>query len=182
MKWSLPKTSTPFVLLGLAFVVAFVLLVYFPLQRVIKTAQNELATLQATLHQEDTLLAQIEAHRAESREIDNVIAAWPQVANPNLHLSQMLGKISREARQVGADALRLEPGQSQAMQAVHRIPVQLGCRGTFQEIHQLICQIDTLPYQLWIERVELAPADDQKHELTCEMDFTAFIVPVKDSH
>lgn len=182
MKISLPKSSTPLVLLGLALVVAFVLLVYLPLQRAIAETRNEIAKQQASLHQDETLLAQIEAHQAESREIDNVIASWPQVANPNLHLSQMLGKISQEARQAGADALRLEPGQLQAMQATHRIPVTLGCRGTFQEIHQLICQIETLPCKLWIERVELAPVDDQKHELTCEMDFAAFIVPVKDSH
>lgn len=182
MKLPLPKSSTPLVLLGLGLVIAFVMLVYLPLHRSIAAAQHELSSQQATLHQEDVLLAQIEAHQAEGREIDRVTSEWGEVANPNLHLSQLLGKISQEARKAGTDALRLEPGQVQTMQAVQRIPVQLGCRGTFQEIHTLVSQMEALPYKLWLERIELAPGNEERHELTCEMDFAAFIVPVKDSH
>lgn len=182
MKLALPKSSTPWVLLGLALVIAFVMLVYLPLHRSIAAAQDELASQQATLHQEDTLLAQIEAYQAESREIDKVTSQWAAVTNPNLHLSQLLGKISQEARRAGTDALRLEPSPVQTMQAIQRVPVQLGCRGTFQEIHTLICQMEALPYEIWLERIELAPGNDQRHELNCEMDFAAFIVPVKDSH
>ncbi len=182
MKLALPKSSTPLVVLGLALLVAFVMLVYLPLHRSIVAAQEELASQQATLHQENTLLAQIEAHQREAQEIEKVASQWEKVANPNLHLSQLLGKISQEARQAGTDALRLEPGPVQTMQALQRVPVELGCRGTFQEIHTLICQMESLPYKLWLERIELAPGDEEKHELNCEMDFAAFIVPVKDSH
>lgn len=182
MKLSLPKSSTPLVVACLGLLVAFVMLVYLPLHRSIVAAEEELASQQATLYQEETLLAQIEAHKTECREIEKVTSKWGEVTNSNLHLSQLLGKVSREARQAGTDALRLDPGQVQTMQAVERIPVQLGCRGTFQEIHTLICQIEALPYKLWLERIELAPSDQQKHELNCEMEFAAFIVPVKDSH
>lgn len=182
MKLILPNKTTPMLLLGLALTVAYLMLAFLPLGRHISATRDALASQQAAVAQEETLLAQIEAYEKECREIEQYTTSWPEVSDPNLHLSQLLGKISLEARKVGADGLRLEPGQLQKMNAIQRIQVRLGCRGSFQEIHALIMQMEALPHKLWIERLELAAHDEDTNELTCEMDFEAFVVSAKNSH
>ena len=182
MKMKLPNKTTPMLLMGLALTIAYVMLAYLPLAGYISATRDALASQQAAVAQEAALLAQIEAYQTECREIEQYTASWPEVRDPNLHLSQLLGKISLEAKQAGADGLRLEPGQIQEMNAIQRIPVRLGCRGSFQEIHALIKQIEALPHKMWIDRLELAVHDEDKNELTCEMDFEAFVVSAKNSH
>ena len=182
MKMKLPNKTTPMLLLGLGLTVAYVMLAFLPLGRHISATRDALASQQAAVAQEAALLAQIEAYQTECREVANYTTSWPEINDPNLNLSQLLGKISLEAKKVGADALRLEPGPLQAMSSVQRIPVRLGCRGTFQEIHTLIQQMEALPDKLWIERLELAPHDEDKNELTCEMDFETFVVSANNSH
>lgn len=182
MKFQLPKSTTPILLVGLGLLVTFVLLVYFPLSRSIAAAHDSLELKQSLVDQEDSLLAQLELHDQELEEVQAYTKAWAEIPNANFHLSQMLGEISKHAKQAGTDALRLEPGQAIDMQALQRVPVRLGCSGTFQEIHNLIGQIEKLPYKIWIRRVELAPKSDQHRDLTCEMEFEAFIVSVKNSH
>ncbi|WDI42483.1 type 4a pilus biogenesis protein PilO [Bremerella sp. P1] len=182
MKLQLPKSSTPILLVCLGLLVTFVMLVYLPLSRSIAAAHDSLELKQSLVSQEGSLLAQIERHAQELEDVKNYTQSWEEVPNANFYLSQMLGEISQHAKQAGTDALRLEPGQATEMQAVQRIPVRLGCTGTFQEIHDLIGRIENLPYKIWLRRVELAPKSDQQRDLTCEMEFEAFIVSVKNSH
>lgn len=182
MKLKLPKSSTPILLLGLGLIVAFVMLVYMPLSRSIAAARDSLELKRSLVSQEGSLLAQIERHANELEDVTTYIKSWEEVPNANFYLSQMLGEISQHAKQAGTDALRLEPGQAVEMQAVQRIPVRLGCSGTFQEIHGLIGRMEKLPYKIWLRQIELAPKSDQQHDLTCEMEFEAFIVSVKNSH
>ncbi|MBA2114975.1 type 4a pilus biogenesis protein PilO [Bremerella alba] len=182
MKFQLSKNSTPILLAGLGLLVAFAMLVYLPLSRSIAAAHDSLELKQSLVDQEDSLLAQLERHDQELGDVNAYTQAWEEVPNANFYLSQMLGEISQHAKQAGTDALRLEPGQSTDMQAVQRIPVRLGCTGTFQEIHELIGRIEQLPYKIWLRRVELAPRNEQLRDLACEMEFEAFIVSVKNSH
>ncbi|QDU75067.1 Pilus assembly protein, PilO [Bremerella volcania] len=182
MKLKLPKSSTPLLLVGLGLLVSFVMLVYVPLSRSIAAAHDSLKLKQSLVSQEASLLAQIELHHQEMEDLKAYTKQWEEVPSANYHLSQVLGEISQHAKQAGTDALRLEPGQVTEMEAVQRIPVRLGCSGNFQEIHDLIGRIETLPYKIWLRQIELAPKSDQKHDLTCEMEFEAFIVSVKNSH
>jgi len=182
MKLKLPKSSTPILLAGLGLIVVFVMLVYMPLSRSIAAAHDSLELKQSLVSQEESLLAQVERQKRELEAVKQYTQRWEAVPNANYHLSQMLGEISQHAKQAGTDALRLEPGQVTELQAVQRVPVRLGCSGTFQEIHSLVGRIENLPYKIWLHRIELAPKSDQQRDLTCEIEFEAFIVSVKNSH
>ncbi len=182
MKLTLPKTSTPIFIAGLGVIVAFAMLVYLPLSRSIAAARDSLELKRSMVSQEGSLLAQIERHAQEKQDVQAYTKKWDEVPNANFYLSQMLGEISQHAKQAGTDALRLEPGQAIEMRAVQRIPVRLGCTGTFQEIHDLIARIEGLPYQISLSQIELAPRNEDQRDLTCEMEFEAFIVSVRNSH
>ncbi|GAA4422574.1 type 4a pilus biogenesis protein PilO [Bremerella cremea] len=178
----MPKSSTPWLVAGLCLVAAFAVLVYLPISRSISAKRDALNLKLSLVGQEQSLLAQIDKYQAEVEEVQAFSSTWPEVTNVNFELSQLLGEVSTQAKQSGADSLRLEPGQIESLQALQRIPVRLGCKGTFQEIHDLIRRIETMPQQIWVERIELAPSDDTNHELSCEVEFEAFMVSVKNSH
>ena len=182
MKLKMPKSSTPILIGGLGVIVAFAMLVYLPLSRSIAAARDSLELKRSMVSQEGSLLAQIERHAQDKQDILQYTKTWDHVPNANFYLSQMLGEISQNAKLAGTDALRLEPGQAIEMQAVQRIPVRLGCTGTFQEIHDLIGRIEELPYKISLRQIELAPRSEDQRDLTCEMEFEAFIVSVKNSH
>ncbi|PQO25989.1 hypothetical protein C5Y96_21295 [Blastopirellula marina] len=182
MKLDLTKSSTSILLVILGLLATFVMLVYLPLNRSIAAAHDALELKQSLVSQEESLLAQIQRHAQELEDVKAYTKDWEEVPNANFYLSQLLGEISQHAKQAGTDALRLEPGQVIEMQAVQRIPVRLGCSGTFQEIHDLVGRIESLPYKIWLRQIELAPKSEQQRDLTCEMEFEAFIVSVKNSH
>lgn len=182
MKLSLTRNSTTLTTLAMSLAAAFVFLMFVPLQRAISAAHGSLELKRSLLAQEESLLAQLQIQEKEMEEVRNHTAHWAEVPNPNFHLSQLLGEISQLAKQAGAEALRLEPGPIVAMKSLHRVPVRVGCRGTFQEIHQFLRDIESLPCQLWLHRIELVPGDKDRRELTCTMEFEAFMVSVKDSH
>lgn len=169
-------------LLGLGLVVAFVLLVCLPLQRQTAVARDSLALKQSIVAQEGSLKAQIIQHESELAELHSFTAHWPEVENANFELSRLLGEISQQAKLAGAESLRLEPGPLVSMKSLDRSVVRLGCRGTFQEIHHLLRQLESLPDQLWVHRIELAPQGADSHELSCEIEFETFTVSAKNSH
>ena len=178
----LPKSSTPLIALGLGLAVAFILLVIVPLNRSITAAENSLQLKQSLVSQEQSLQNQLAKYEAETAELEDYTKAFAEVPNVNLHLSQLLGQVSKQAKEAGAQSLRLEPGQVKQMRSLQCIPVQLGCQGTFQEIHDLIRRLEKLPNEIWIERVELAPTSEGDRLLSCELEFEAFMVSVKNSH
>lgn len=182
MKWNLTKSSTSILLVILGLLATFVMLVYVPLNRSIAAAHDALELKQSLVSQEEILLAQIQRHAQELKDVQAYTQSWEAVPNANFYLSQLLGEISQHAKQAGTDALRLEPGQPVDMQAVQRIPVRLGCSGTFQEIHDLIARIESLPHKIALRQIQLAPKSDHLRDLTCELEFEAFIVSVKNSH
>jgi len=153
----------------------FVLLVYLPLHKAIGSEKKRLAQKQAEIGRQSQLFEELEAIRAETEQIESFTATWRTVVAPNLHLSLMLGNISRRAQQTGTTALRLEPGEVTQMEATKRVPIKLGCRGSFGEVHRLICELEAMPHQIWIHRIELAPTPNQQQELTCEIDLEAFV-------
>lgn len=182
MKLSLTNNSTTLTAVAFALAAAFVLLVFIPLGRAISAANRSLELKRSIILQEKSLLAQIELHQDEMEEVHKYTSRWSEAPNPNFHLSQLLGEISHLAKEAGTDALRLEPRPIVSMQSLHRIPVQVGLRGTFQEIHQFLQKLESLPHQLWLHRIELAPGNEDRQELTCTMEFEAFIASVRNSH
>lgn len=178
----LPKSSTPLIALGLGLIVAFVLLVLVPLNRSITAAENSLALKQSLVDQEQSLQEQLAKYDAEMAELDGYTKPFAEIPNVNLHLSRLLGQVSKQAQEAGTQSLHLEPGQEKEMKSLQCIPVQLGCQGTFQEIHDLLRRLETLPNEIWIERIELAPTSEGDRLLSCELEFEAFMVSVKNSH
>jgi len=181
MKFLGKKSSISLAGMIIAMVAGYVLLVFMPLRSQIAAAKSRLDEKRMFVAKEASLQAELAKSQTEQQAIGEHTQSWPEIDNPNVHLSQILGDVSRHAKQLGLDALRLEPAQSTKLNLVHRIPVQLGCRGSFMEIHDLIRRIEEMPYEIWIHRIELAPHRDDSGELTCEMEFEAFAASTADS-
>jgi len=181
MKSISSKSSVSIAGIIVAMIAGYVLLVFMPLRSQISATQSRLEEKKEFVARESSLREELARYQKEQQSIAEHIESWPEIENPNVHLSQILGEVSRNAKQLGLDSLRLEPAQSTKLNLVHRIPVQLGCRGSFLEIHEMIRRIELMHYKIWIHRIELAPHRDDSGELTCELDFEAFAASAADS-
>jgi Tfp pilus assembly protein PilO len=164
---------------GLA--LAFLFLVFLPRQKAIQALSDELCEKQEYAATAGSVAAAMEIARGELERSRAYNAAWKDSAPPEAELAGLFGKVNALASACGVTPLRFDPDSPVKMQRVCRVPVAVGCTGTFGQIASFLLELEDLPQTIWVDSLQLEAMWQSGDSVQCGLDLIIFADNPDDS-
>ena len=174
MKSSMRQTSWVIILPLAALVVAYVFAVFLPGRRAIDRLRGELADHQEFVVSTTFVAPAIEATRDELAKTGAYNAAWSAAAPTEADLSHLYGQIHALAKTAGATTTRFEPQPTLDYEQLRRIPVLVGCTGSFFQLARFLETLENLPQTIWVETAEFSADGQAEGVVKCEVELVIF--------
>ncbi len=156
MKLNLTADSWLVPALTLAAAVAYTTLWFIPQQHKISQLREELATKRTFVTQGCTLPTALQATQCELEKTQLYQRAWADASPGRTRLSALFGQISALAKQSGIATTRFDPDPGQDMSRLCRVPLAIGCTGSFAQTRKFLHGIESLPATIWVEKLHVA--------------------------
>lgn len=142
--------------------VAYLTGIFLPGQRALGRLREDLASKEALVAQTGDLSpAVIAAHD----ELENTLGynrTWSEAAPAPHDVSDLFGRITAAAKDAGLKTTRFDPEPIETLERICRIPVSLGCEGTFSQVCQFLHSLEVFPQTVWINSLQMeANAKDE---------------------
>ena len=157
---------------GLA--LAYLFLLFLPKQRAMQGLSDELDQKRQYAATAGSVAAAMEIARGELERTRAFNAGWKDAAPPEAELAGLFGKVNTLAGACGATPLRFDPDPPVRMQRVCRVPVTVGCTGTFGQIAGFLLELENLPQTIWAESLQFEASGKSGDSVGCELNLTIF--------
>jgi Tfp pilus assembly protein PilO len=166
-KWLLPLAT---VAVGIAY---FVLL-FLPNRRAIGELAEQVsckrqAAVQVARGSQTLLATQKEIQRATA-----YVAVWQSDLPHGGTMAHLFRRIGGLARSSHVSMTRMAPQEPLAMARLRRVPVLMGCTGSFSQIADFLQKLEKLPQTLWINDLRLEGSGKDGKSVRCEITLEIF--------
>jgi type IV pilus assembly protein PilO len=135
--------------IGLAFVVAAAGAVYYfawsPQQPIREQARAEEATLLATLEQKAKKAANLDAYKAQLKEMEQSFGAMLRQLPNKTEVPSLLVDISQKGLEAGLEQKLFQPGASVQHDFYSELPITIRLNGSFHSIGNFVSGVAALP-------------------------------------
>lgn len=146
---------------------------FVPKQEAIAQARARVREMQQEIIQSARLQSVIHQMQEELADTRQSAQEWRDTAPSARQLGELFGQITRHANEAGVSIQRFTPRPVLDLNLLHEIPVTLAVEGEFRSIFDLVRRLETLPGAVWIERIQMQPADGSQR-LQCELALAIF--------
>jgi Tfp pilus assembly protein PilO len=157
-----------------AMAVAYLFLMFFPNQRAMKKESEDLSAKRNCAASAGSVAAAIEIARGELERAEAYNITRTSSASPEAELSAMLGKLDALAAASGATPTRFDPGPAVPIEKLRRVPVVVGCTGSFAQIARFLCDLEGLSQTVWIDGLKIELSGKDGDSVQCELDVSIF--------
>lgn len=153
----------------------YLFVIFFPGMREIRalraeTIDNELAAADA--RRQAAQLGEIERQIAETLDY---VRKWRGGGHSSQSVARAFGDVASLVKSSGAVTSTFRPESKTAYASFDRLPLQLGCRGTYDQIQALLASFDRLPHRIWVDEVTLERAAGNDGTIACEIKLAIFV-------
>ncbi|NUQ64256.1 MAG: type 4a pilus biogenesis protein PilO [Pirellulales bacterium] len=134
---------------------AYLAVVFLPGQRALARLHADLVSQDACVAQAGDLAPAIQATEKELEDTVRFNRAWQEASPTPQALSGLFGRMNQLAKDAGVSMTRFDPEPVELMQRIRRVPVLLGCTGTFPQVCELLQKFEHLPQAIWIHGLQL---------------------------
>jgi len=174
MKSNLLENSWAIPLLTAGVAAAYLFLVFLPGQKAMGQLANDLATKQDFVSQTGMMSPAMKVSEQEVKKTLEYNAAWKGAAPTEGQLSALFGQIHTLAKTSGLTTTRFDLQEPEVLARVQRVPVVIGCTGSFDQIARFLAQLERLPQTIWIEDLRIEPAGKAGEVVQCEVSLVVF--------
>jgi len=148
---------------GAAVAAVYVALVFLPQERMIRKLTGELSAKQSYLDRAGNLGAMILATQQELDQANAHNSKWHEYAPNGNEPATLFGEISALAKAAGTTATRFDPEPIVAYGKIREIPLMVGFRGQFAQVHKFLVDLESLPEAIWVKHLglETVPQNDK---------------------
>ena len=164
---------------GLA--VAYLFLFFLPGGRTIDQLSGELTAEREFIALADAVAPAIHTTRQQLEKNLAYNAAWAESAPAPSELAPLFGKIHALAKESGSTTTRFDPEPPLPLDKLRRIPVVLGCTGSFSQISHFLHHLEALPQTIWIEELNIEQSGQNGEDVECELELLIFADNPDDS-
>jgi len=157
-----------------ALALAYVVTIFLPRQRAVAALRTQLAEKQDFIMQSELLRPVVESKTDELRETEAFINSQRQQVPDLAQLPEMFGTISDKIREAGARTERFEPAPPTDCGALRKLPVRMTVQGSFEQLFQLLSDLEGLPAPLWIDELEISQEAEDGTSLACTFNVAVF--------
>jgi Tfp pilus assembly protein PilO len=152
---------------GLA--VAYVLFLFLPGEREIGRLSDELTVQREFISGSMSGTAAVVATGRQLEEARQYASKWEESSPSEDEVSELFGRITALAKAAGATTTRFEPDRAVRHEALSRIPVVVGCTGSFGQVCRFIRDLESLPPTIWIEQMRIEGTGKDGQNVQCEL-------------
>ena len=161
---------------------AYFMLVFLPANRAIGEARQEIKRKQETLAQSAGLPEILLSTQRKVGETQSYVAVWERRAPTPQEQSSLHGRVHALAQSAGITTTRFDPEPVVTCAAICKIPITVGCSGSFGQICDFIELLEREPAKIWIEYVNIEKLDGDKEGATGEIKLVAIANNLKNSN
>ena len=157
---------------GLA--VAYVFLVFQPGRKAIDRLSDELVAEQDFIALAEAVGPAIQTIRQQLRETLAYNTARAESIPEQAELTSLFGRIHALAKASGAITTRFDPEPPLPLDRLRRIPVVIGCTGSFAQISRFLSDLECLPQIVWIDGIKIESFAQEGQNVKCELNVLVF--------
>jgi Tfp pilus assembly protein PilO len=153
---------------------AYAFLVFLPGQRAIGKLRDELRTKRDYITQTAMLGPVAKDIEGKVQRTKDFAETWRSTAPNGEKLASLYGDITACASTAGTTTIRFDPQPVEELGTLLKIPVALGIEGKFEQIFDLLGQIEQLPASIWMENLQIEPNGKDSENMRCEVSLVIF--------
>lgn len=169
--------TLPLAGLGLAYLFLF----FLPAQRTLDSLTRDLSKEQDAVGQADALLPSIATTEQQLAKARKYNSQWIEAAPSESELPSLFGKVNRLAKAAGITTTRLDPQPAVQYEKIRLINLTAAYRGSFAQISRFLCELESTPEAIWIDRVQMEGSSQTGKDITCEVTLAIFVDKTDDS-
>jgi len=174
MKSRIDRGTGIVILCAVAGAAAYGALVCLPQQRAIRQMAEELRTKRDYVARMGNLAPTIQATQQELEKAHAYNAAWLEQAPNAKQLATLHGQISALAKAAGTTTTRFDPEPIVACGQIRKIPLTVGCRGSYAQVHKFLSDLEGLPEAVWVNRIGLEVLPQEGENIQAELRLVVF--------
>lgn len=152
----------------------YLLLVALPSRRAIAEIRREIGKKRDFLAQSAATAEILAATEKRLQKTQAFIEAWNRHSPSRAQQAVLHGQISQLARAAGVTTSRFDPDPTEAGALICKMPVLLGCHGSFAQVCSLLTALENDAAEIWIESVNIENKDKDTERVECEIKLMVF--------
>ena len=161
--------------------VAYICLSFLPERRAIGKARQQVRQKQDYIVRAGSLATALRIAKEELEKTGTYNTSWEQHAPAQGELSALYGKIHELAKAAGITITRFNPEPVVRYETISRIPIGMGCVGSFADIGQFLEGLESLPMEIWANELHLNRAGENGQDVSCTLTLVVFACNSKNS-
>ncbi len=153
---------------------AFVWFVFLPGKQRIDELHQQIDEKQRFATTLGEILEQTTQFQQQLENTNEYVRHWESAAPSASDLSRIYARIAEVAKEAGVITTRFSPEPAIKLAKLQKLPVRLGCLGTFQSMRRLLSGIEQLPEGVWVNDIVLEVEGEEREKLNCELSLVVF--------
>lgn len=153
---------------------AYVGLVFLPGNRAIGEARRQIEQKQDYLSRSAGLPMALRDGYEELQKAESYVADWDRRSPAPGGRSALHGRIQALAKAAGVTTTRFDPDPIEPYAEICKIPITVGCSGSFAQICRFIESLEREGLEIWIDLANLEKMDETGGSVTCELKLVVF--------
>ncbi len=154
--------------------VAYIALSFLPNRRAIGEAREQIRKKQDFIVQAGGLATALRTVEDQLVRAQAYNAAWERNAPGEGELSTFYGRINELATAAGTTLTRFDPEPAVRYEKISRVPLAIGCVGSFAQICRFLEGLERLPPVIWISELRLSRTGQEGNSVGCELTLGVF--------
>jgi Tfp pilus assembly protein PilO len=157
-----------------AMAAAYVFFIFLPGRKALAELREEIRVKQDYVDQAGSLPATLAQHKRELNDSRAYAEAWHHRLAEEKELPALFGRIHNAAKAAGIRVTKFDPQAAVAFETLRRVPLSLGCSGSFPQIHKFLRALEDEPAAIWVESLRIDKATEDGRDATGEATLVIF--------
>jgi Tfp pilus assembly protein PilO len=163
------------VILPLAAVAAaYVVFFFLPGRRAIAELRQQARAKQDFVAEADRLQQTLRDGKQEMEKTQAYVAACRRRIPDEKELGTVFGRIHQVADAAGIRITRFDPQPPVVYETLRRVPVLVGCSGSFAQMYEFLRNLEALPTSLWVGSLKAEKDGRNAKNVQCEVGLAIF--------
>ncbi len=174
MKLTVPRGSWMITAPLMALAIAYFFLVFRPVRAEIALLKLDLQTVTGATAEAQSKATRVHTMRSAVEQADKYLEECRRGLPAAGKIGAVYGRITHLADEAGLTTTRFAPGSPTDLARLRTVPLEIQCRGRFQEIWEFLEGLEKLEAVVWVEKAEIEGSPDKSDELQLELDLVVF--------
>jgi len=135
---------------------------------------DELTALKASIAEANNIATKISNAEQELEQTQRYVERRQKRLVEEHAVHRLFGRVTEAAHQAGAVINQFDPDSAETLSLLKRIPLSLGCTGTFEQLWTFLNNLERLGATIWVDKLHLTSMGKNREPVQCEADLVLF--------